>query len=1544
MDQTEPKKGSGYFARTLLVDFSSPTMSCLPTPPRTNHRGLSWDAHLNRIHLFSDDYPASLLLPSSKRLPPKKSILKPCNPLPFCDEDASSSREETPEPQDPPSNLTYLQSPIDTIYDESSDLRTITQAWSVLAARLRSSVPDNGEVDASWPLFQPMRRDLDRLTSKMCLDLGKALIDPCASEPQPKFPPSPRQSPKKLNGLVKKSGLTAEQAKHGRDLCTTSHSVLKLLTFLFATPSLYSMFENSQLDSVLAQVLCILSKPSLPTPHARKTWALCIWVLQTQRLPEKVLEASKDRIAYVISRGIDGELGKEGKKGARADGLRAIHDLCLYLPTVFVPAFSQIFASIIPNVISTSPQTRLLAGQAIGALAKGLADLPEATQLRWSIARQIQHIIWDDSPLAAPASPVKTKTGLSSPTTTTSQHTSHEIIRSLRSTLLVDVPTHAGTSPIWGLSLLASLIVLLAPIIRLSSSRSTSSSQPTTTDRKVFLTVQALLTLALRAKKTSLKEFCSLISRTLVWVYVSPQLEGAEPEEDDGEDEVVESPFQDQPSRDRLLELILSSTDCGNGITFAYSLLSMDDSDRSTAVDTALRVFIVLAKREQEKGRSAVTLALLKRLLGLTGPSKQLEEKTLVPESMFSLPAQFLSLDYASVNFIEAVRDVIAECYGPSDLPSLRKDEIVLDCEKSQEDISKDYWHSLVEIFVTALPGLKDKSIPTMLDVFKALLEANVDFYQESANTEGLSFFTQTVFEIIARIALDQELDLAITSASLTSGTRSYPPPLVDSLGDTSSLCSTPGLRRLSLFRLLLNVAKSVIPPIHIREQAIIVGENLGMMRKANVGSGSGIPIASEEDDERRLWALACADVLCITGEDALSAVARLELDSAVLEPSQKRDVWRVACERVLISDAHWEIGTALMGLPFTDYWLLNADDYNLFDSLLSRTKEQAIDFGLDMHDVLESLCSSAIAEDTFELNELSSPRLIDLIVSSIDSESKSISYSVLKLVNLVLVRTYTVASQTECMWMIRSLANLFDTVIHQECFEALLEHVKEGVEVWLEDSMLIIDNSTYMFDIERLYGVLLAQFKILPRTLGVLQELEDLIAAPLIGRKSPLGEMGEFITHFSDFWQETFVHVPEPEQGWPKKIEACLRIVAGDYSEVHADDLPSVSEPAAVSTDVTVIEVPSRPCTPPSSGQKIFSPVITLTGSPSLATPSTPTSIARTWFTPTTPRSPPKRSIAYSYGGHDKENMSPLVRTPTVRNGLKRKSSGDPEEEEEEGSPSRRSIKLTRRMKKRQRNSSSSEDERAVENALLVVHDLETTIEVPRVEAASTGIKRKRIMDCVEVPIPRSPQLIHTHPLLQGSKVGPPRGLRRVVSAPLVNIRRSKRSSVIHASNKSSWIQTNARERSPSPEPIPERRRTRSMTAADSLESVSTPVHNSGPTARATKRRRLNSHTPQEELPSSDDDPHFGQVTPHHLISPAVCSRHEACTSSSKKMKSLLKLKGDVGDESEDEDDDYDDIPSSDDSFVPPSPSKQAVERRFLRTSSGNLLKTLSL
>lgn len=237
----------------------------LPTPPSTAHRAekenrlprvVVW-AEENSTHLFTEDAPRT---PQAKArrasyIDAPKPILKPALPLlPWFGEEI---REITPEPSDPLTNLDYLEGPVSTIIAVKSSLRDLIEAYSRLADRLRTVLTEDNDVDASWPLFQPLRKNRDAVVEAMARDIGRAFVDsqtampahsdpPVSSEDSAVSLPSPKGTPQK-----KKKGMSAEQVKYARDLCTTCQSVIKLLSAMFVIPALYQIFTGLLLFSVL---------------------------------------------------------------------------------------------------------------------------------------------------------------------------------------------------------------------------------------------------------------------------------------------------------------------------------------------------------------------------------------------------------------------------------------------------------------------------------------------------------------------------------------------------------------------------------------------------------------------------------------------------------------------------------------------------------------------------------------------------------------------------------------------------------------------------------------------------------------------------------------------------------------------------------------------------------------------------------------------------------------------------------------------------------------------------------------------------------------------------------------------------------------------------------------------------------------------------------------------------------------------------------------------------------------------------------------------
>lgn len=183
---------------------------------------------------------------------PNKSILKPSRALaPFT---APKTRDITPFPDAPLENAHYLVYPVETVIDEDSTLRDLTEAYSILAARIRQSVPpdffDDPTHDTRYKLFQPLCKNAEALTKAIERDLGRVFVDPfelqastraseknvdvSASLPTPKQTPSP-----------KKGGMTEEQVVYARDLHTTASAAVKLLTLVFQSPAIFESFSSA---------------------------------------------------------------------------------------------------------------------------------------------------------------------------------------------------------------------------------------------------------------------------------------------------------------------------------------------------------------------------------------------------------------------------------------------------------------------------------------------------------------------------------------------------------------------------------------------------------------------------------------------------------------------------------------------------------------------------------------------------------------------------------------------------------------------------------------------------------------------------------------------------------------------------------------------------------------------------------------------------------------------------------------------------------------------------------------------------------------------------------------------------------------------------------------------------------------------------------------------------------------------------------------------------------------------------------------------------
>ncbi|EIW80981.1 hypothetical protein CONPUDRAFT_104060, partial [Coniophora puteana RWD-64-598 SS2] len=1025
-------------------------------------------------------------------------------------------RQVTPEPEDPLVDLSYLERPVSLFLAPEPAIRDRIEGYSILTARIRTAVVSGTDADASWPLFQPLRKNAQAITDALVRDLGMALIDPStmcstsledlevATEQEEEdlcLLPSPKQSPKKK----KKKGMSAEQAKCARDLCTVSHAVMRLLGLVFTLSAVYRVFSDEQLRDMLTQVLAIPLCDVLPTPNARKTCALSIWVLQNQRLPEEVLFPARDRIAYALRRGLEGELGKEGKKGSANDGLKAIHDLSMYQPETFVPAFVALLPSMLSNLLAPTLALRAQACHALGGFAFAASTMsPSVVHTRISEAVSIF--------LTAPSkSPRKT----ASP----SKNSESAIVRTLRTTLNVTDPTYAAQGPVWALSVLASFAVLLGSAIW--------------TNFALTRTISALLTLSMRNKKSSVRGLGALIWRCLAWCYFRPVL--ARDVDEDGEEEMEElNEAKMESAREDFWKIVKCVVEFGAGVSTVGALLSSDTADEDY-LQKALSLLHAMIRKGGVVTSDAMDI--LKILVSSDHHPDPWDMNKLLPQSLFSASPGLLTANYESL--AGTVKPIFDECPQVMDIRSLTKEEL------SQEWVLTE----LMQIWKTCIVHVEspeDNNLPLdALCIWDCLLQTGISSLQDQDDEEGIVDFGDRVVGVLIQILVNNELDLT----SKVQGSKGVSP------------CSRSNAAlKLSITREFWKVMRSAFPDNHIHAGASKMLVYLVEHEDELVWE------EDSPDDARRQWATLCAEVLIVCDVAQLRAFwsgrTRAKL-AAEYEPGVHSLIWGCFVDSWSEEvDVAWEGAVVLLGVPFAnnDTWELSNEDLGKWERFLEWTMNKALDYGVDATSVLDSVAEVVSKHPCPAF--ASSTRVTDMILGHLEmSDARQLPLNVFEFVNDTLVSTYPPEPRTKMLsvWMIRTLFRVVDACPKELVLE-MLQTIQEGIRFWISDEFNVFKTDEFVGEVLPLYQTSLLHIQDLPRDIEMLQSLAPLVESIFSGSSKSTAA----IDSFDEFWAASYEGEAEPEGGWPENIEAYLtskNAVPEDAAKEEAQEVTAVAE-----------------------------------------------------------------------------------------------------------------------------------------------------------------------------------------------------------------------------------------------------------------------------------------------------------------------------------------------------------------------------------------------
>ncbi|KAK0201860.1 hypothetical protein DFS33DRAFT_1350639 [Desarmillaria ectypa] len=1060
----------------------------LPTPPSTSHRAdkenrpIASSSHViwsptDKIHPLSNLPRIPQIRSASKDYPTKSILKKPMHLSPISD---TSKREITPEPGSPQEDDKYLMTPLSKIVASDPPMSDLIESYSILTARLRSCIHDADEAKTSWPLFKPLRNHHEKLAGAIVRDVGRALVDPLEgvlteNDLNRVFLPSPQNSPKK------KRGMNAEQVKYARDLCTTSHAVIKLLGFILTLPPIFEIFTDPELRSVLTSVLAIPLAKELPTLYTRKTCALAIWLIQVQRLPAEVLEPAADRIAYALSRGIDGELGKEGKKGSANDGLRAIHDLSLHQPSIFVPAFAKIIPSVFTNLLSPSIVLRVQACHALGGLAMASSILPPS-EMHSELSESVATFLTIIPPKLTPS---KSKDS--------SAHVEALIVRTLRTTLSATDPLHVAHGPVWGLHVLASFLALLR--------------SRTYDDQAVFRIISALFQLPMRHKKNSVRGLLCVVWRVITWVYFQPRLALS-----DESTSSTGSTHRLASSRENWWKFVKTIVSMHAGISTLAALFASGAA--SEVMGRAADLLEHMTHKRDSTFRDA--LAVVRQLIGFEAPDVEWNWSLLTPQSLFSSNPGLLTVDFKALQ--TAVSPMYDECAGVHDIRSLSKEDLI---DGRILTTFFDVWRKGIAYF-----GLNDEETVSEITLtWKYLLNAHLITHEESGSY---------VIAEVAQMAIETLEDILKDSNAMVHAPSPSSSPL--NAPAKKPPCTPVALHKLKVVQDLWTVTRELIPKGNLCEAnrllACLMKHEADLtdgderVRKEWASLCAQITVVCELEELKAFWSYVV---------DAEIPAWRWNWSEAV-----RSIVWRAFAD-VWHHEGTWECIIVLLNVPFLreHIWDLTDNDFRTWESLLGIGIEKAFDYGMDASEFIDSVAANV--SQNLDPTVTSATRITDALISRMDMpDVRQIPASLVDLVNETLRTSYPPepSNMMTSLWMVRSMVRMLETC-PPELISNVLNALQAGLSLWISDEFKAFKPSDYSGDILSLYEVVLMSMQNLPRNHENLVHFSALVEAAFYGREDkPQG----IFDAFTDFWQETF-STKIPLGDWPQKVRAFFGI-----------------------------------------------------------------------------------------------------------------------------------------------------------------------------------------------------------------------------------------------------------------------------------------------------------------------------------------------------------------------------------------------------------------
>lgn len=432
------------------------------------------------------------------------------------------------------------------------------------------------------------------------------------------------------------------------------------------------------MTELVETVLSIPLASPLPTPNSRKTCALAVSLISSSSFPENVLSVLAPKIAKVFRRGIDGELGREGKKGSAADSFRGIMVLSIEHPLLFAQPFASMLPSILKALQGSVASFQLQAGLAVAGLAHASieADVPakevaQALEPCLTITKKKGAQELQMSPIFNSITKFFQTLTLIFATKDSPESTKIQTSPAVQSL--------AHTQAMWSLSVLSSIIVL---------ARSSLLN-----NKAMCNAIVKIIRLLLVSKRVVIRTAASWGWRALAWSIMK-------------EFEEIDDNEEDRERRSCLVQRAFDFLDKGVGVGLTCALLvgSMGREDRELRVSLSIQAIMEMSRK---RVTTPDALHVLQRMLTSDkdsepeGPTPGWDLNKLLPTPLFD--GQLADADLKSVHNLTKQQATL-ETHWIDEIPSLTRSE----CQSNLEDLF-DVWQTAVKSF-----GIDEKGFQTV--------------------------------------------------------------------------------------------------------------------------------------------------------------------------------------------------------------------------------------------------------------------------------------------------------------------------------------------------------------------------------------------------------------------------------------------------------------------------------------------------------------------------------------------------------------------------------------------------------------------------------------------------------------------------------------------------------------------------------------------------------------------------------------------------------------------------------------------------------------